>query len=150
MPNNAENLVIKAYAVVAIAFAARGVEALMLTWERVTRLTDNSTGETNYRLLYERVKPQDEPDTEAYALIAGEIEVQILDAYSACFNEKMKTEAEGRFFRKLSMARNALHATKMKLGKNLAFNYGKRVASILGLVQPDKYTGHCCEGHQLH
>lgn len=143
MQNNAEILVMKAYAVVAIAFAARGAEAQLLTWDQVSRMTNDDTNEINYRLLYERVKPHAQPDTEAYALISGTLEVQILEEYCACFTEQLKHEADGRFFRKLSMAKNYLHATKTKVGKNLIGDFGKRIAGILDLPNPEKYTGHC-------
>jgi len=143
MPNTPDILVIKAYAVVAIAFAARGTEALMLTWDRVVRMTIDSTGKPNYKLYYERLKPADKPDTEAYATVSGDLEVGILEQYSACFTDEMKSQAEGRFLRKLSMTRNHLHATRTKVGKNLAFDFGKKVAELLQLPNPEKYTGHC-------
>lgn len=133
----------KVYAVVAIAFAARGAEAYMLTWDRVSRMTDDSSSQSYYKLMYERVKPHGEPDTEAYALISGTLENQVLDEYHACFTDDMKAEAEGRFLRKLTTSGNRLRATKQKVGKNVVADIGKQIAEILQLENPDKYTGHC-------
>ena len=70
MPNTPENLVDKVYAVIAISFAARGIEATSVNFEDVTRSIQIATGETQIKVTYLRTKTKGVPET-IYTLITG-------------------------------------------------------------------------------
>ena len=75
------------------------------------------------------------------SLISGSDEVAIVDFYISCFREEDRT---GSFFVKLVMkASRITPLAKRPVGKNTISSYGKRIATMLRLENPDGYTGHC-------
>eukprot|EP01036_Dinobryon_divergens_P022284 gene22284-30527_t len=72
--------------------------------------------------------------------VIGDVEMQILRDYISCFPLSQRT---GRFFRKLSNKNGKICSTNQVIGKNMVSNYGKEIARILDLPDPDRFTGHC-------
>ena len=140
MPTTVENLADKAYAAIALSFAARGVEAAGITWENVSRTIDSVTKESQITIRYKRTKTTGVPET-LVALISGRLETKALEEYESCFATAEKT---GRYFRKLvcTASGTAITATKQNIGHNTTAKTGVRIANRLGLDSPGLYTGH--------
>lgn len=63
-----------------------------------------------------------------------------MDNYINCFPAGRRV---GRFFRKLSTTREGtIKSTEQVIGKETAAKYGKRIAHLLHLSEPNTYTGH--------
>ena len=94
LPNTAELLQLKVYAVVASHFAARSCEAFAIEFGQLVKVRDTTNGDF-YKLFYERAKVSGPrcPD-DLFALISGSDEVAIVDFYISCFREEDRT---GRF-----------------------------------------------------
>lgn len=137
MPNTPENLVDKVYAVIAISFAARGIE---VNFEDVSRPIQISTGETQIKVTYLRTKTKGVPET-TYTLITGAIEIKIINEYEQCYR---KEERKGRYFRMLKYGVDGrrIMGTAKNIGHNTAAKTGIRIANRLGLENPELYTGH--------
>ena len=140
MPTTVENLADKAYAAIALSFAARGVEAAGIMWESVSRTNDSVTKESQITIRYKRTKTTGVPET-LVALISGRLEIKALEEYESCFSASEKT---GRYFRKLvcTASGTAITATKQNIGHNTTAKTGVRIANRLGLDSPGLYTGH--------
>lgn len=140
LPNTPENLVDKVYAVIAISFAARGIEVTSVDFENVTKSIQISTGETQIKVTYLRTKTKGIPVTE-YTLITGATEVKIIEEYENCFQ---KVDKKGRYFRmlKYGIDGNKIMGTAKNIGHNTTAKTGIRIANRLGLNNPELYTGH--------
>ena len=111
LPNTAELLQLKVYAVVASHFAARSCEAFAIEFGQLVKVRDTTNGDF-YKLFYERAKVSGPrcPD-DLFALISGSDEVAIVDFYISCFREEDRT---GRFFVKLVMKASRIQASRWK------------------------------------
>ena len=140
MPNTPKNLVDKVYAVIAIMFAARGIEATSVTFEDVTRSIQISTGDTQIKVTYLRTKTKGVPET-TYTLITEATEVKIINEYEQCYR---KEERKGRYFRMLKYGVDGtrIMGTAKNIGHNTTVKTGIRIANRLGLENPELYTGH--------
>ena len=135
-----ENLVDKAYTVIAISFAARGCEVTFLTCEDVKRTEDKKTGEIIYTVSHTRAKTSGVP-TKVTSYISGLHEVAILEEYERCFKQNTRN---GRYFRVLGYNTDNVtwRVTNKVLGKNTTAAAPKRIAIALLLEHPHLYTGH--------
>jgi hypothetical protein len=140
MINTPENLVDKIYAVMAMSFAARGVESSAITWNNVTKSIQVDTGETQIKVTYLRTKQKGIPE-QSYTLITGEIEVRILNEYQQCFKP---ADRNGRYFRVLKYGADGTTIIGMNknIGHNTTAKAGIRIATRLGLEDPELCTGH--------
>lgn len=140
IPNTVANLTDKAAAVLATGFAARTCEVIAVKFEDVLKTTDRESGEERYIVEHMRAKTTGVP-VKMRALISGALEVSILNQYISCFPLRDRT---GRFFRVLKYgADSTIVGTFKVVGKNTFSDTAKRIARLLGLDQPDLYTGHC-------
>ena len=128
-----ENLVDKAYTVIAISFPARGCEVTFLTCEDVKRTEDKNTGEIIYTVSHTRAKISGVP-TKVTSYISGLHEVAILEEYERCFKQNTRN---GIYFRVLGY--NTDNVRWRVTNKVLA---PKRIAIALLLEHPHLYTGH--------
>lgn len=89
---------------------------------------------------FQRLKTKGVPEKTS-ALITGDIEVKVLTDYESCFSGQQKT---GRYFRKMKIGADgiSINATKSVLGHNTTAKTGVRIATVLGLPNPELYTGH--------
>jgi hypothetical protein len=131
LPDSAENLVIKVYAVIATACSSRGIEIIFLVFLKVKTFIDHCI------ITISRAK-QTGPPEEVDVLITGTLEVAIINRYIKCFP---KNDQEGRFFRKLTNRKGVICSTKQVIGKNTSSEYGKVIGSLLGLKDANLYTG---------
>ena len=140
LENSLENLVDKAFAVVAIAFAARGCEVTFLDCDDVKLTIDRATSERIYTVTFTRSKTSGVP-VQVKTYISGHEEIRILDAYEECFTRETR---KGRYFRVLGYRSDGLtmKVTKKVLGKNNTAATPKRMAIALHLDDPKLYTGH--------
>ena len=140
MPTAIENLADTAYAVIALFFAARGVEAAEITRENVSRTIDSVTKEPQITIRYKRTKTTSVREA-LVALISGRLEIKALEEYESRF---ATAENMGRYFRKLvcTASETAITATKQNIGHNTTAKTGVRTANRLGLDSPGLYTGH--------
>ena len=140
--STANNIGVKAYGVVAIAFAARTAEMLHLQWSDFELMTVGDKGGRGYRIHYRRGKRQTSyTEDEEYCTVTGDVEVQILDEYMDCFAHR---DQFGRFFRSLMMKDGRITGTKKIIGVHTMSQYAQIVAkSYLALADWKKYTGHC-------
>ena len=136
MPNTPENLVNKVYAVIAISFAARGIEATSVNFENVTRSIQISTGETQIKVTYLRTKTKGVPET-IYTLITGATEVKIINEYEQCYRKE-----ERKNMLKYGVDETRIMGTAKNIGHNTTAKTGIRIANRLGLENPELYTGH--------
>ncbi len=138
---NAELLFDKAFAIVAISFAARGCEATFLSFDDVSRVIDaNSTA--SYVIRHERAK-QSGPriNEDISCLVTGPDEVAIIDSYIAAFAVENRT---GRFWRYLKRNKaGVIYGTAAPIGKNPLSMIGKKIAARLKKANAETYTGHC-------
>ena len=140
MPHTPDNLGDMAYSVVGLSFGGRGAEIIKVQFEDVTRTVNPDTGETKILIKYQRTKQAGVPEMSE-AMITGKLEVDILIAYESKFP---KTERTGRYFRKLIATSDGLgiKGTKINIGHNVTAKTGVRIATKLGLNNPELYTGH--------
>ena len=140
MPNTPENLVDKVYAVIAISFAARGIEVTSVNFENVTKSIQISTGETQIKVTYLRTKTKGVPET-TYTLITWATEVRIINEYEHCYRTE---DRKGRYFRMLKYGVDGtrIMGTAKNIGHNTTAKTGIRIANRLGLENPELYTGH--------
>jgi hypothetical protein len=137
MPNTAANLVVKAFAIIAIGFAGRGIECFDMDWEKILRTTMDD-GSHRYIIHFARAK-QTGPSSGMESMpIVGLDEVAILDEYVTCF---LLEKRHGRFFRKLKGI-TKIESTEQVIGKSTTAKYGKIIAGQLGLKDSEGYTGH--------
>lgn len=143
-PNDSHHLVIKAYIPVAVSFAARGIEAMMIEWDDLKYLKE----EKIFHLEFERRKARSiRQESENHCLITRSLEVAAILLYMDCFPEEKKT---GRFFKYLCDTDTTPIGTLRQIGKNSVAQFGKTIASFLKLPDHEKYTGHwprrsaCC------
>lgn len=141
MPNSAELLVLKAFAVIAVSCAGRNCELCHATMSQLERIISQRSNEVNYRFTFQRTKQQG-VISDSHSIIVGAIEVEILDQYVGCFPITERSSPEKRLFRKLTDGDGLIYGANVVIGKNTLSNYGKKVAGILGLADPDRYTGH--------
>ena len=140
MPSTPENLADKVYAVIAISFAGRGVEVAAVNFKNITETVETATGEKHIKVTYIRSKTRGVPE-QSFTLITGATEVRIITEYEQCFK---KEERSGRYFR---MLRYGIDGTKIigtgrNIGHNTTAKAGIRIATRLGLENPELYTGH--------
>jgi integrase len=128
------------YAVIAISFAGRGVEVAAVNFENITQSVAIPTGERQIKVSYLRKKTRGVPE-QSYTLITGETEVNIINEYERCFK---KEERNGRYFRtlKYGMDGTKILGTGRNIGHNTTAKAGIRIATRLGLKDPELYTGH--------
>ena len=140
MPSTPENLADKVYAVIAISFAGRGVEVAAVNFENITQSVAIPTGERQIKVSYLRKKTRGVPE-QSYTLITGATEVSIINEYEQCFK---KEERNGRYFRtlKYGMDGTKILGTGRNIGHNTTAKAGIRIATRLGLQEPELYTGH--------
>ena len=140
MPTTVDNLLDKAYAAIALSFAARGAEVTTIMWEDVTQSVNSTTRETTINIRFQRTKVAGVPE-KMLALITGRLEVKAIMEYAACFS---CDQQRGRYFRKLSATRGGVGITntKQNVGHNTLAKAAYRIAVRLGLVAPILYTGH--------
>lgn len=141
MPNSAELLVLKAFAVIAVSCAGRNCELCHATMNQLERIISQRSNEINYKFSFQRTKQQG-VISESHSLIVGAIEVGILDQYVGCFPIGERSSSEKRLFRKLTDGDGLIYGTNVVIGKNTLSNYGKKVAGLLELPDPHRYTGH--------
>ena len=140
MSSTPENLADKVYAVIAISFAGRGVEVAAVNIKNITQTTETATEKKHIKVTYIRSKTRGVPE-QSYTLITGSTEVRIINEYEQCFKRE---ERNGRYFR---MLRYGIDGTQIiRTGRNIGHNAtakaGIRIATRLGLQNPELYTGH--------
>jgi integrase len=140
LPNTAHNLGDKAYAACRMSFARRSTEILGLKFEHVTRSIEEGTGEMKIIISYQRTKVKGVPE-RSNALITGALEVKILNEYEATFP---MIDRQRNHFRKLIPTANGvgIKGTLANIGHNTAAKTARRIATTLGLPNPELYTGH--------
>ena len=62
MPTTVDNLLDKAYAAIALSFAARGAEVTTIMWEDVTQRVNSTTKETTINIRFQRTKVTGVPE----------------------------------------------------------------------------------------
>ena len=103
---------------------------------------ESEDGVPMYRITYKRSKNTTSATTDGeHSFVQGNAEVAILTKYRAAFPDAART---GRFFRKVHCAptTGAFTVGKIPVGKNTTSTFGKRVATLLGMAAPEKFTGH--------
>jgi integrase len=140
MPTTVDNLLDKAYAAIALSFAARGAEVTTIMWDDVTQSVNTTTKETVINIRFQRSKVTGVPE-KMLALITGRLEIKAIMEYAACFSDDQQT---GRYFRKLCATRGGVGITntKQNVGHNMLAKTAYRIAIRLGLESPILYTGH--------
>ena len=140
MPTTVDNLLDKAYAAIALSFAARGAKVTTIMWDDVTQSVNATTNEITINIRFQRTKVTGVPE-KMLALITGRLEIKAIMEYAACFSEDQQT---GRYFRKLSATRGGVGITntKQNVGHNTLAKTAYRIAIRLGLEGPILYTGH--------
>ena len=128
----------KAFATTAKSYAGRGCEVHELEFTDVEEVV-RPNGNKAYAINFMRRKTQGTMEKD-FQYVIGDVEVQILRDYISCFPLAQRT---GRFFRKLSNKNGKICSTNQVIGKNMVSNYGKEIARILDLPDPDRFTGHC-------
>lgn len=135
-----ENLVDKAYTVIAISFAARGCQVTFLQCEDVNRTEDKNTGEILYTISHTRAKTSGIP-TKVTSYISGLHEVSIMEVYEKCFTQSTRN---GQYFRVLGYNTDEVtwRVTNQVLGRNTTAAAAKRIVIALTLEHQQLYTGH--------
>ena len=124
-------------AVFSVANAGRECEIHPIEWKSVKRVKQGTASEWTFK--YYRAKKSGVME-EKTARITGELANNIVDTYVECFPMTIR---RGRFFRKLQLKDSSIVGTNRNVGINTLSNYGKNLASLIGLAHPEKYTGHC-------
>ena len=111
-----------------------------MEFENISRKVNDETGEMNIIVEFQKSKTSGVPQ-KSTALISGAIEIKILTEYENCF---IKSEKKGRYFHKMKLGTNGrtILSTKAVLGHNTTAKTGIRIATALGLANPELYTGH--------
>jgi hypothetical protein len=139
MANTPEVLLLKAFSVIGMSFAARGAEFYDIDFDQIVRLS-SADGRHSYEVFFERSKTSGPSVGLSSMPINGDSEIRILDEYIDCFNSPQR---KGRFFKKLKFGEGKIVTTNQVIGHNTAANYGKVIAGLLKLPEPERYTGHC-------
>jgi predicted lipoprotein with Yx(FWY)xxD motif len=145
---NAQSVGWKAFAAVATAMAARGVESLRVLWSDVVRTVDEN-GMALYHFTFDRAKKATSNSKECETTICVcALGVAAIDDYISLFPEKDKEKHKAsRFWRRLydNKKGGVAQATwkAQALGKNTTTKCGQAIATALGLEHPELYTGHC-------
>eukprot|EP01034_Spumella_vulgaris_P026684 gene26684-33306_t len=146
LQDDERTILLKAFSVVALSFAARGVEVFDLSYSALERGT-LSGGEVVYFVHYRRSKATGSATSEGdFAIVRGEREIVIIERYLACFKAPSDRLPESRLFRKLTTRDGVVCATMCVIGHNTAAKFSKDVASLLGYANFNRYTGHCWRG----
>ena len=87
-PPSPEILILQAVTVVALSFAARGIETVLLMRSDIEDLYDD-TGKKIFKVTFERAKRVG-PKVENYALITGQLECKVMQTYLNSFPPKYK------------------------------------------------------------
>jgi site-specific recombinase XerD len=144
LEDNPETILLKAYAVIAISFAARVGEMANLTFEGIKRQVDDD-GEVTFRIGYQRAKRVSSGAEDwDYQLVTGHKEVKILSTYVDVFDVASRT---GRFFRKLKRCTKTWKVVPffkkvVPIGRNTLADFSKRIAQLIGLTNFQRYTSH--------
>jgi hypothetical protein len=135
-----ENLVDKAFAVIAISFAARGCEVTFLDCDDLKLTIDRATSERIYSVTFKRSKTSG-VTVLVTTYISGQQEVRILDAYEKCFTRETR---KGIYFRVLEYRSNGvtMKVTGKVLRKNNTAATPKKMAIALHSEDPKLYTSH--------
>ena len=139
-----ETVLICAVTDVRIAVAGRGIEAHEMMAPDIKKTTIHNSP----CYIVKSVKCKQTSSTVAgwdpknTAFITGEMEIAALDQYLACFTPQQLVDPNYRLFRKLKMVQRTLTVTNQVVGKNTIAQYGKRIATLLNLPNPDSYKGH--------
>jgi hypothetical protein len=146
MPNDERTILLKAFGVISLSFAARGVEVFDLTFNALER-GELDGGDSVYFVHYRRAKATG-PATSAgeFAIIRGEHELRDVEQYLSCFKTTQDRLPESRLFRKLTTKGGVITATQCVIGHNTAAKFSKDIANMLGYSDFDRYTGHCWRG----
>jgi len=97
MVNTPDTATQKAYAAIALGFAARSCETKKLKWKDVIPMMhmeeeEDAVEKKIYKINYERAKTAGTKSNEKpYCVISGEMEVNAIDFYRKCFVEVNKT-----------------------------------------------------------
>ena len=130
------------YAVIAVSFAARGVEIHSFEWTKI-RKDESTDGKYRYVVKFFRAKRIGVP-IEEEVWITGKTEVGIIDAY---VNQFPADKRVGKFFQKLLTSgkpgQNIGHNTMAKIGTTLALRIG------IAPEEAKRYTGHWCRRNAL-
>lgn len=112
----------------------RGVELCGLTFED---LQLHVAMDKNMYTIKVHRKKQKGPKIQSSFMVTSPTLVQAIDDYIQLFEQ---TQRAGRFWRK-QMASGK--PSKQPIGIHTLATFPKEIASFLGLVNPEKYTGHC-------
>ncbi len=105
-------------------------------------MTDDK-GESYYKVKYIRKKKSRGDTTDCtYTIIVGDLEVSIIDTYISLFPSQKRT---GRFLKRIDWtdkSKTKMVGTNQVIGINTLRAYPMRAAKLLGLKDPNRYTGH--------
>ena len=133
----------KAYAAIALSFAARGAEVTTIMWEDVTQSVNAKTKETTINIRFQRTKVTGVPE-KMLALITVRLEVKAIMEYAACFPDEQQ---RGRYFRKLSATRGGVGITNTK--QNVGHNTLAKAAYRIAIRDP-VWLGDTTLVHRSH
>ena len=146
-----EVLTLQLYAVCSTAFAARSAEPNKLTKGDV-KICFDKDGNKFYELAYLRSKQQGKrssregKDGKLSVFITGEVEVKIVDRYLDAHPEMQSSTEKLWKYLKTDGRKKYAVATMGNIGLNALKEFGKRIAVLLQLPEPNLYTGQCWRG----
>jgi hypothetical protein len=116
MPTPVDNLLDKAYAAIALSFAARGAKVTTIMWEDVTQSVNSEAKETTVNIRFRFPYVSGVPK-KMMALITGRLVGKAIMEYATCSSDDQQ---RGRYFRKLSATRGGVGITntRMNIGRN--------------------------------
>jgi hypothetical protein len=149
MPTTFDNLLDKAYAAVALSFAARGAKVTTIMWEEFTQSVNSKGKETTINIPFQMTKVSGVPEKMLALITVQLLEGKAIMEYATCFSDDQQ---RGRYFRKLSATRGGVGITntKMNVGHNTLAKAALLKSAVYMYFRYTRSIFHCPLIHSCH
>jgi hypothetical protein len=136
-------LVQKAFCVNSKALAGRNCEAHPLNEEDISETKDPKNDKKVYLVDFDRQKRRSAEEINRYsgAYVTGDLEVGVLDRYFGTRSIEQPSLSLWRYLLR-NKKTGKISMTNNNIGVNQTKQFGKDIATQLGLPNPERYTGH--------